>query len=201
MSEQQFQEQQNKKTSFNLLLGAGIAFIQIGVFLVGLLSSNTVMQRMSFHHLIWAVLGGCLLFISIVKVRKKSMMFSGLFLVMTGTLLFFISINFIPFGLDALWPLVMVICGVSLLVSDFFVQRRVKVTQLIPAIALILMGVCCLLFSLDIVQQSFLHLASRWWPVVLIAAGICLVILFFIWNKCSIQLEDADDFSDLEDRN
>ena len=130
------------------------------------------------------------------------MVFSGLFLVMTGTLLFFISINFIPFGLDALWPLVVMICGISLLVSSFFVQRRVKVSQLIPAVALMLLGACCLLFSLDIVQQSFLHLASRWWPVVLIAAGICLVILFFIWNKRSIQLEDADDdFSDLEDRN
>lgn len=202
MSEQQFQEQQNKKTSFNLLLGTGISFVLLGIFLLGVLSADIDLQSIGIRHLIYAALGGFLLFLSIVKVRRKSVMFAGLFLVMTGMLLFFIRTKHIPYTLDALWPLVVVIGGISLLVSGFYVHRRAKASQVIPSIALMLLGGGCLLFSLDIVQQPFLQLASRWWPVLLIVAGFCLVVLFFIWNKQTIQLEDVDDdFSDLEDRN
>ena len=58
----------------------------------------------------------------------------------------------------------------------------------------------CLLFSLDVIDEPFLRLASRWWPIVLIAAGICLIVLFFVWNTHKIQLEDVeDDFNDLDD--
>ena len=129
-------------------------------------------------------------------------MFAGLFLVLTGLLLFFIRTKHIPYTLDALWPLVVVIGGVSLLVSSLFVYRRARISQVIPSVSLLLLGGCCLLFSLDIIQQPFLQFAGRWWPVLLIAAGFCLVILFFIWNKGSVQLEEVDDdLNDLEDTN
>lgn len=202
MSEQHFQEQQKKKTSCNFLLGTGIAFVLLGGCLLGVLSADFDLRSISILHLMCAALGGILLFLSIVKVRRKSVMFAGLFLIMTGMLLFFIRTNHIPYTLDALWPLVVIIGGFSLLVSGLYVQRGVKVSQVIPSISLILLGGGCLLFSLDIVQQPFLQLASRWWPVLLIVAGACLVVLFFIWNKQSIRLEDIDDdFNDLEDRN
>lgn len=202
MSEQHHLEHQNKKTSFNLLLGTGIAFVLLGIFLLGILSSDIEIHAIGIYHLAFVALGGVLLFLAIVKVRRKSVMFAGLFLVLTGLLLFFIRTNHIPYTLDALWPLVVIIGGFSLLVSGLYVQRGVKVSQVIPSISLILLGGGCLLFSLDIVQQPFLQLASRWWPVLLIVAGACLVVLFFIWNKQSIRLEDIDDdFNDLEDRN
>ena len=202
MSEQHHLEHQNKKTSFNLLLGAGIAFVLLGILLLGISSSGIEMQVIGIHHLVCVALGGWLLFLAIVKLRRKSVMFAGLFLVLTGLLLFFIRTKHIPYTLDALWPLVVVIGGVSLLLSGLFVYRRARISQVIPSVSLLLLGGCCLLFSLDVIQQPFLQFASRWWPVLLIAAGFCLVILFFIWNKRSIRLEDADDdFNDLEDTN
>lgn len=202
MSEQHHLEHQNKKTSFNLLLGAGIAFVLLGILLLGISSSGIEMQVIGIHHLVCVALGGCLLFLAIVKLRRKSVMFAGLFLVLTGLLLFFIRTKHIPYTLDALWPLVVVIGGVSLLLSGLFAYRRARISQVIPSVSLLLLGGCCLLFSLDVIQQPFLQFASRWWPVLLIAAGFCLVILFFIWNKRSIRLEDADDdFNDLEDTN
>ena len=202
MSEQHHLEHQNKKTSFNLLLGAGIAFVLLGILLLGISSSGIEMQVIGIHHLVCVALGGCLLFLAIVKLRRKSVMFAGLFLVLTGLLLFFIRTKHIPYTLDALWPLVVVIGGVSLLLSGLFVYRRARISQVIPSVSLLLLGGCCLLFSLDVIQQPFLQFASRWWPVLLIAAGFCLVILFFIWNKRSIRLEDVDDdYNDLVDTN
>ena len=51
------------------------------------------------------------------------------------------------------------------------------------------------------VTRADMFLTSHW-PVLLIAAGFCLVILFFIWNKGSVQLEEVDDdLNDLEDTN
>ncbi|MBO5123681.1 MAG: hypothetical protein J6C11_00990 [Spirochaetaceae bacterium] len=202
MSEQHHLEHQNKKTSFNLLLGTGIAFVLLGIFLLGILSSDIEIHSIGIYHLAFVALGGVLLFLAIVKVRRKSVMFAGLFLVLTGLLLFFIRTKHIPYTLDALWPLVVVIGGVSLLVSSLFVHRRIRISQVIPSVSLLLLGGCCLLFSLHIIQQPFLQFAGRWWPVLLIAAGFCLVILFFIWNKGSVQLEEVDDdFNDLEDTN
>lgn len=201
MSEQHHLEYQDKKTSFNLLLGTGIAFVLLGIFLLGILSSDIEIHSIGIYHLFFAALGGVLLFLSIVKIRRKSVMFAGLFFVLTGLLLFFIRTNHIPYTLDALWPLVVVIGGISLLLSGLFIQRKARISHVIPSISLLLLGGCCLLFSLDIIRQPFLQFVGRWWPSLLIVAGFCLVVLFFIWNKGNLQLEDGDDdCDDLEDK-
>ena len=202
MAEQQNLNKQKQKTSFSLLLGTGIAFVLLGFVLLAALAVDIELKLSAFRYLIWAVLGGGILFVSLIKVQKKSMVFTGLFLLLTGILFFFIDTKFLPYSLDALWPITVIIGGFSLFVSGFYVDRSVKTSQLIPSIALVLLGILCMLFSLDIIQEPFLRLASRWWPLVLIAAGFCLVVLFFVWNTNKIQLEDVDDdFTDLDDIN
>lgn len=201
MSEQHNLNHSKQKPSFSLLLGAGIAFVLVGAVLLGALAADIDVRPSAFRHLVWPALGGGLLFAAIVRVRNKSIMFSGLFLIMTGILLFFIDTSYIPYTLEVLWPLVVVIGGLSLMVSGIYVHRGVRASYVIPAVALMLLGGCCLLFSLNIIQEPFLRLASRWWPLTLIATGFCLVILFFVRNKHGIQMEDVDDdFNDLDDR-
>lgn len=202
MAERQNPNRQKQRTSSNLLLGTGIAFVLLGFVLLVALAVDIELELSALRQLLWAVLGGALLFVSIVRTRKRPVMFSGLFLVMTGILFFLIDTRFIPYTLESLWPVVVVIGGLSLLVSGLYVHRRVKASHIIPSVAMMLLGGCCLLFSLNIIQEPFSQLASRWWPLVLIAAGFCLVILFFVWNANNIQLEDVeDDFNDLEDTN
>ncbi len=202
MSEHHNLNQSKQKSSVNLLLGIGIAFVLVGACLLGALSAKIDIRPSVFRHLIWAALGGGLLFASIVRVPNKSVMFSGLFLIMTGILLFFIDTSYVPYTLEVLWPLVVVIGGLSLMVSGIYVHRGVRASYAIPAVALMLLGGCCLLFSLDIIHEPFLRLVSRWWPLALIATGLCLVVLFFVRNKHNIQMEDVDDdFNDLDDRN
>ena len=105
MSEQHFQEQQKKKTSCNFLLGTGIAFVLLGGCLLGVLSADFDLRSISILHLMCAALGGILLFLSIVKVRRKSVMFAGLFLTMTGPsppMRFFPEFVTIPWKMTAL---------------------------------------------------------------------------------------------------
>lgn len=202
VSEHHNLNQSKQKPAVNILLGTGIAFVLVGACLLGALSAEIDMRPSVFRHLVWAALGGCLLFAAIVRVRNKSVMFSGLFLTMMGILLFFIDTNYIPYTLEVLWPLVVVIGGLSLLVSGIYIHRGVRASYAIPSVALMLLGGCCLLFSMNIIQEPFLRLVSRWWPLALIATGLCLVVLFFVRNKHSIQMEDVDDdFNDLDDRN
>lgn len=191
---------QNRKTSFNLLLGTGIAFVLIGFFLLIALTADIEVQLYSYRFLIWSLVGGILFFLSIVKFRRKTIMFSGIFLILTGILFFAIDTGFIPFTLEALWPVVVIIGGLSLFISGVCIHKRVKTSLVIPSLALFFLGGCCLLFSLNIITEPFLQLASRWWPLVLIVAGLFLVILFFIRNTNRIELDDVeDDFNDLDD--
>lgn len=202
MPEQSNLSQKKIKTSSNLLLGVGITFVVLGITLLAILSTDIDVKPFAFRYLGLSVVGGILLFISIVRSRKKSFMFSGLFLIMTGCLLFFVDINYVPYSLEGLWPVIVIFGGISLIISGIYVHKAIRASYVIPSVALVLLGGGCLLFSLNIVQKPFLQVASRWWPIVLIVAGICLVILFFIWNKHSIQLEEDDDnFEDVDDRN
>ena len=200
MADHQNLNKQKQKTSFSLLLGMGIACVLLGFILLVALSVDVEYSFSAFRHLIWSALGGVFLFVAIVKLQKKSLLFAGLFLLMTGILFFLIDTKFIPYSLDALWPVVVIIGGVSLFVSGVFVHKGIKTSHFIPSISMVLLGVFCLLFSLNVIEEPFLRLASRWWPIVLIAAGICLIVLFFVWNTHKIQLEDVeDDFNDLDD--
>ena len=200
MADHQNLNKQKQTTSFSLLLGMGIACVLLGFILLVALSVDVEYSFSAFRHLIWSALGGVFLFVAIVKLQKKSLLCAGLFLLMTGILFFLIETKFIPYSLDALWPVVVIFGGISLFVSGVFVYKGIKTSQFIPSLSLILLGVFCLLFSLDVIDEPFLRLASRWWPIVLIAAGICLIVLFFVWNTHKIQLEDVeDDFNDLDD--
>ena len=202
MSKQKNLNKQKQKTSFNLLLGTGIAFVLLGLVLLVALAVDIELKLTAFRHLIWAIFGGALLFVSLVKLQRKSLIFTGLFLLLNGILFFFIDTKFIPYSLDALWPVTVIIGGFALFASGFYVDRSIRTSQLVPPVSLVLLGVFCLLFSLDIIEDPFWQLASRWWPLVLIAAGFCLVVLFFVWNASKIQLEDVeDDFTDLDDIN
>ena len=202
MSKQKNLNKQKQKTSFNLLLGTGIAFVLLGLVLLVALAVDIELKLTAFRHLIWAILGGGLLFVSLVKLQRKSLIFTGLFLLLNGILFFCIDTKFIPYSLDALWPVTVIIGGFALFASGFYVDRSIRTSQLVPPVSLVLLGVFCLLFSLDIIEEPFWQLASRWWPLVLIAAGFCLVVLFFVWNANKIQLEDVeDDFTDLDDIN
>lgn len=200
MSTNRKMKEQDKKTSFNLLLGTGIAFVLIGSFLLIARTANIEVRLYSYRYLIWSFVGGFLLFFSIVKVRRKTIMFSGIFLILTGMLFFAIDTGFIPFTLESLWPVVVIIGGLSLFISGVCIHRSVRSSLVIPSFALVLLGGCCLLFSLNIITEPFLQLASRWWPLVLVAAGLFLVALFFIRNTNKIELDDVeDDFNDLDD--
>ena len=202
MSKQKNLNKQKQKTSFNLLLGTGIAFVLLGLVLLVALAVDIELKLTAFRHLIWAIFGGALLFVSLVKLQRKSLIFTGLFLLLNGILFFCIDTKFIPYSLDALWPVTVIIGGFALFASGFYVDRSIRTSQLVPPVSLVLLGVFCLLFSLDIIAEPFWQLASRWWPLVLIAAGFCLVVLFFVWNASKIQLEDVeDDFTDLDDIN
>lgn len=193
-------KEQNKKTSFSLLLGTGIAFVLIGSFLLIARTANIEVRLYSYRYLIWSLVGGFLLFFSIIKARRKTIMFSGIFLILTGILFFAIDTGFIPLTLEALWPVVVIIGGLSLFISGVCIHKSVKASLVIPSLALFFLGGFCLLFSLDIITEPFLQLASRWWPLVLIVAGLFLVILFFIRNTNKIELDDVeDDFNDLDD--
>jgi ABC-type multidrug transport system permease subunit len=124
-----------------------------------------------------------------------------LFLFLTGSTFLFISSGLIPYTIIQLWPLIVFFCGVSLLVSGFYRQQRMRISHLVPSIVLILLGILFLLFSLHVFTARFSVIVAQWWPVALIAAGIALVLLYLSRSAAATALSTLilDDEDNIED--
>lgn len=128
--------------------------------------------------------------------------FWGLFCLSTGLLFLLINAELVFYKIAHLWPLVVFFCGGSLLCSGLYRRKRLGVSYLVPAVCLMLLGLFCLLFSLDIITESFTAFAIKWWPVSLIIAGIVLVALFFNRRKtaqaiATVMVDDGDNLDDI----
>ena len=121
--------------------------------------------------------GAFLLYRAFFRKGRPSALFLGLLFTLSG--LFILLLNNLPSdgpGIKELWPIFMGIVGVSLIPYGARYRRTVRVTLVVPGIILlVLMGVF-LLFSLQIVKQSFSEFVIGWWPMVLVVMGLCLVV-------------------------
>ena len=124
---------------------------------------------------------------------KKSVITLGLFFTLTGALVLVIDVGIIPFGMNLLWPVILINAGLSLIFSFIVVHQKIKFSYVILAIFSLILGFIFLLFSLDIIVAPLINLVSQWWPVFFIIAGMGLILLFYIKKQKIIKLDDIDD--------
>jgi hypothetical protein len=89
---------------------------------------------------------------------------SGIFILLQTTEL--VDVEF-----QRIWPVFMTIAGLSLLAYSFTRRRNHRAVTMVPASAMIVLSLLFLLFSLDIVETSFIVFVSRWWPSLLVFLG------------------------------
>ena len=120
--------------------------------------------------------GAYLLFRSFFKKERPSALFGGLLMFLVGTFVLLINVGAMgSLSYKDLWPSFVGFVGISLIPYGARYRRTVRVTLVIPGIILIFLSGVFLLFSLQVVKQSFSEFVLAWWPMLLVLMGITLV--------------------------
>ena len=169
----------NKKLSREKLLSFGIIFIFLGIAFL-LITTGKFTGR----ELIWPVLplflGLILLYKSFFRSGKDIYILIGMFFTLSG-LYFLLRITILDtYEVARVWPFFMLFTGISLLMYGFKKKKDNRLKLFVPAFAIIILSLFFLPFSLKLFTMKFLTFAVIWWPVIFIAMGAILVILFIV---------------------
>ena len=169
----------NKKTGREKLLSFGIIFIFLGASLL-LVTTG----KFTGKELIWPVvtllLGILLIFRSFLKTGKDIYILLGMFFLFSGFFLLLRVTILDSKGTEKLWPFFMLFSGISLLPYGIKKKKESRLKIFVPAVAIIILSLFFLPFSLKLFTMKFLTFAVIWWPVIFIAMGIILIIIFII---------------------
>jgi len=164
------------------MLIAGIYLIIIGGVL---LLWN--LGYLPFLGLLWPlpfmVAGILLLYQVFIKKKGDWYIFPGMLFSLGG--LFFLLLNTIMqrSSLIMIWPVFMAIMGLSLIPYALRRRRRHRIDLLISSIFIVLLSLMFLPFSLKRTSITFFQFVLKWWPLLLIIAGLSLIISLIIRRK------------------
>ena len=168
-----------KKSGREKLLSFGIIFIFLGAVLL-LVTTGKLTGRELIWPLLMLLLGLFLLYRSFFRFSADIYILIGMFLFLSGLSLL-LRITFLDrFEIERIWPFFMLFTVISLLPYGFKKKKDNRLKIFIPAFAIIILSLFFLPFSLRLFTMRFLTFAVIWWPVVLIAMGITLIIIFII---------------------
>jgi len=152
---------------FSTILGGGISLVPAGGG-----------SRLAAFFASFCVASGVLLSLIAVRLRRRARyLFIASFLIMTGLLLLSIAGGLVPYSFFKLWPLLSVFAGLSLLPAGYQRYSGFSARYVVPAISFVSLGGLFLFFSFDLYPFSFVRFFLDWWPLLLVLAGICLLLV------------------------
>jgi hypothetical protein len=150
----------------------GIGLIVVGILF--LLVANRVLLGWENVWPLFSVIAGVLILRAYASRKSPEMLFGGITAFFLGVLLFFFSIGLLPWSeMSSLWPAIPLIAGVALLVVA--VTQRQGPGSLVAGIGLLLFAVLGFLHNTGFIDERVVSPFLRFWPLVLIVAGIVLI--------------------------
>ena len=129
------------------------------------------------------LLGGLvLLYYRIFRRGPDWYLFLGVVLLLSGILLIITSFV-VPLQLSAIWPFFMTISGVALTLYGLRKSGYTRLSLTVPGIAMLLLSLLFLPFSLGLVETTFADVVTDWWPIVLVLLGITFLLLHLAREK------------------
>lgn len=126
--------------------------------------------------------------------RRAYLISLGIMLVLDGIFFFLLNLNVFKMGLKSLWPMLVIITGLSFFLVDFFMMRKIRTIFLFPSILLVLLGTLFLMFSLGVVPFSFRRFMTLLGPVILVFSGLGIIAVYGFQklNKENFPFMDED---------
>jgi hypothetical protein len=123
-----------------------------------------------------------LILLALVFIRGYTRLYvpPGMLLALGGTF-FLLHNTVIPHvKLDAIWPIFMLIGGISILPFAHKKTRSARLTIIVAAAAIIGLAIIFLPFSLGLIQKGFTEFVLDWWPTILLLLGGLLILTYFV---------------------
>lgn len=162
-----------KKTS-KVSLVFGVILVLIGLVIL--------LDKLGVVYLSWKkilsillVIAGAYFGYSGFGLNSNSKVFWGSILFFFGIYLFIDSFGFLNPDVHFFWPVVLITTGLAFLMS--FVNRPNDFALLLPAVALVGIGVLFLLTNLGVIYSfEVWESVEKFWPVLLIVLGLYLIL-------------------------
>jgi hypothetical protein len=171
----------------NKLLVLGVVIlIAGGIFL--LLNLGYLPQPGKLWPLPFLAAGMFLLYLVYLRGKTVRYIIPGMIMSLGG--LYFLLFNTVlqSGSLGRIWPGFMCITGISLLPYGFRKKGAARTAITIPALFIVALSCFFLPFSLGAAGVSFLAFVREWWPLILVALGLALVVSFFSTRRPSSKV-------------
>ena len=161
--------------SGNVLLSAGLAVFFFGAFSLCYIFADAASRRLYIIPVLVVAAGIVSLYRVLSASRRSWLVFMACACISCGFLLLVIEMDLLPYEIKQLWPIFVVLCGISLFIAGINRFRAFRPVFMVPSVALTGSGLFYMLFSLYIIKERFMNVVTRWWPVLFVAAGLFLV--------------------------
>lgn len=178
------------KRSLNLLLASGLICIAGGVFLLLCMFAGESLTTPILIPIAALAAGVFMTFYAFTRRKTVWTVFLGYFLTASCFFIMVCSSDITVHSMKQFWPVLAIICGASFLAAGITARKKLVPADVIFSLYMIFMGVLFLLFSMDIITIPFSTFVGRWWPLLLIAFGL-LLILVFVWKMNSAGNTDV----------
>jgi hypothetical protein len=163
----------------NRVLVVGIILVILGAVLLlwrlGLLPPLGILWPLPI-----LILGLLFLYMGFVLQMRSRHLLVGMFLTLLGA--FFLLYNTVlsNTNLAKIWPVFMMIAGVSIVPYGLRQKRYTRISITIPAIAITVLALFFLPFSLGIMPENFTAFVLTWWPVLVVLGGGLLILSYWM---------------------
>lgn len=148
--------------------------------------------------------GAVSLFAALLDSGRPYRFFIGMNLCFAGSLLLFGDSGVFPLTSRNVWPLIVIIAGVSLVPMSIYSRKKLIAKYIVPALGLIALGAVYLVFALRLVKVSLIQFVRVWWPLWALLVVSVFVCMFFyqmkirrkIWKNFPDIVDEPDDFSE-----
>lgn len=185
---------------FRSVLAIGFLFVLAGLTFIFSLPAHKAEGVLFSIYLALMFIGAVMVYFSLV-LHKSLLLYLGLNVFILSVCIIFISSNKENYQLVKYWPLLLISFGVTLIPSGYFRYKKMQTFYVIPAVALVLLGILFSLFAFKIITIKFNEFVIYMWPGIFLTAGAVLIGLYFygVCNKNKLLEEvDEDEADDIK---
>jgi uncharacterized membrane protein HdeD (DUF308 family) len=171
----------------NKFLIAGVMGILVGGILM-LWNLGYLPQLQKLWPVPVILVGLVCLYMAWPRRRSDRWIIPGMVLTLGGIVFLLTNTVLSTESLARIWPAFMLVTGVSLIPYGFRKKGSARVAIIIPALLISCLAILFFPFSLRHESGGFAAFVRQWWPMILVALGIALVISFFSVRRPSSKV-------------
>ncbi len=176
----------------NKLLVIGVLLLLVGGLLL-LWTFGYLRNLTALWPVIFVLLGLLILYAVLMRGAAEVYAFPGM-LMGLGGLYFLVGNSFMSWhSLIRIWPVFMAITGVSIVPYALLKKGNARAVLLVPSIAIVILALIFLPFSLRVVSVRFVRFASEWWPLLIVILGMIFLAAHFVRVRRPGEGEEGDE--------